>query len=112
MKIPTNLESGDWRLVEFEPDTGLRRYELDLGNGTTIVRTEYYKTEELIEQNKQSLNDSTNKRWGDGKVVASIPLNTFFRELAPALNNHDPNYVKKWLNDSDNGAFRTFGGRV
>lgn len=109
---PINLESGDWKLVEHDPQTGLRRYELQLDENTTIIRTESYVTQDIIDQNREEANDSIGKRFGDGKIVAHVPLNTFFRDLVPAMREGDQTYVKRWLNNSDNEAFRSFRGNV
>lgn len=67
---------------------------------------------DIVEANKASFNDSENKRWGGGKVVASIPTSLYFDKIVPAKLNGDDAYIKRWLNDSDNRAYRTFKGKV
>lgn len=104
--------SGSWELVKDDPLTGTREYEMDLGDGTIVVRREFYATEALLEANRYALNASQGKRWGDGQVVASIPMNVLYREIMPALEQDDERYVRRWLNNSDHAAFRTFGGKV
>lgn len=105
---PTN--PGEWVLVEDTPD--FRRYELDMGDHV-IRRTEHKHTEQLLDANSRMLNDSINQRWGDGKVVGSIPLNLFYSSgLQEALRQRDKKFVARFLNDSDNSRFRTFGGTV
>ena len=77
----------------------------------TVFRTDY-RTEHIVKDNKAALLDSHGQRWGGGKRVASIPLNIYFEQLAEAQAQSDDKYMAKWLNDSENAAFRTFGGRV
>lgn len=105
-------DSGSWELVKDDPMTGVREFEMDLGDGNIVVRREYYATDALIEGNKYALNANAGKRWGDGQVVASIPMNVLYRDLMPAIEQDDEAYVRRWLNSSDNAAFRTFGGKV
>lgn len=66
----------------------------------------------LLEANKIAYDESDGKTWGDGKVVASIPLDMYFRELVPAKKNGDTAFIKRWLNDPDHRAFRTFKGQI
>ena len=67
---------------------------------------------DIVETNKAAFNDSENQRWGDGKVVASIDLPTYFNKIVPAKLNGDDAYIKRWLNDSDNRAYRTRKGTI
>jgi hypothetical protein len=98
-------------LVEETPD--FRRYEVELDDGTVIRRTEHKTTAQLLDQNARALNDSMGQRWGDGKVVASIPLNLFYASgVAEATRQKDKRFLSKWLNDADHAKFRTFGGKV
>lgn len=108
-----NLEHGDWQLVSWNPETGHKLYELDLGDGHVIHREEYYADQELIDENKALYNESDGKRWGDnGRSIARIPLNVWLDQLSKPLQEHDESYVKKWLNSSENRQWRTFKGNV
>lgn len=100
---------GKGTLLRAYPDKAVWALELDDGN---IVTCTQRLVEPIIEDNKRALNDSAGQRWGDGKVVASIPLNVYFDKLAPASRAGDDAYVKRWLNDIDNRDFRRFGGKV
>lgn len=100
-----------WTLVSDDPVLGVRRYEDDLGD-YTIVKTEFYARDEFFERNKQLRNESDGKRFGTMQRVASIPLHVWARVLAPAQKQGDDKYIRKWLNNSDNEAVRTFKGRV
>lgn len=106
-----NADAGDWVLISFDPVTQRRIYELDLGNGQVVRRTEY-EVEPLLEANAEAEKASLNKRWGDGQVVASVPMHMFYRDLVPAIKQEDRKFVKKWLNDLDNKKFRTFKGNI
>ena len=67
--------------------------------------------EDLIVQNRRSFNDSDGSRWGDGKIVASIPLNVY-EQLRKQGITRDRKAMKRWLEDRDNRAFRTRPGKV
>ena len=84
-------------------------YETKEGKVTFHVQTD---VTDIVEANKEAFNASENKRWGDGKVVASIPMGDYYRKIVPAKQNGDDAYVKRWLNDPDNRAFRTFKGNI
>src|SRR5262245_14035236 len=73
--------------------------------------------EPIIERNKESYNNQNHERWGDGRIVASIPL-TVMLELArrgictPAGHVLDQKAFKAFLNDPENRHFRTRDGRI
>ncbi len=108
---------GDWRCLDDDPVTGVAEwvwFETDV-NGTVErihVKRIQHHTEQLIRQNKALFNESQGKRWGDGKVAASIPLPIWHGQLAEAHANKDRKYIRKWLNDPDHRAFRTFEGNL
>lgn len=77
----------------------------------TVYRTDY-RTDQIVKDNRATLLDAQGQRWGDGRRVASIPLNIFYDQLAEAQSQGDDKYMSKWLNDGNNAAFRTFGGKV
>ena len=104
------IKDGDWELINYDPNTGRTIWKYSDGNKTHI-RTDY-PVENLIKQNSQELNNSDNQRFGDGKRVASIPLNVFQQKLQDAQAQGDSKYISRWLNDSDNRAFRTFKGNI
>ncbi len=66
----------------------------------------------ILEDNQRRLNDSAGQRFGDGQVVASIPMNLYFDKIVPAKKAGDEAYIKRLLNDSDYAKLRTFGGRI
>lgn len=67
----------------------------------------------VLERNQQLYNDSIGKRWGDGRIVASIPESIYWRgDFAKARENQDQKWIKRFLNDSDNQKLRTFKGNI
>ena len=84
-------------------------WECVLDDGTHITCVQEL-TEPYYEANRERLNDSAGQRWGDGKVVARIPLPVFYDTILPAQKAGDEKWIKKFLNNSDNRKFRTFGG--
>lgn len=115
MEASARFEGGDWKFFDRNPVTGIVRYVLDLGDGTSVMRTEYPYTEELMDMNAQKQVDSLNTRWGDGQVVASIPMNVLYNPdmgLAEAVSEGDDAFVNRWLNDADHSRFRTRGGKL
>ncbi len=103
-----NTTSGDWVLYEQTPH--VRRYKLELEPGVWIIRTENLIDEQLQEENKQLFNDSQTKRFGDGRVIARVPLNKLYQDFDGRWSDGD--FTKWWLNSDQNRPFRTFRGRV
>lgn len=105
------IREGDWTL--FDSDIKLGRYVWARRNddGTTTYRTDY-AVQPTIDQNTAQRN-LAQKGWaGDWHHIASVPLNVVHDQLAEAQSHGDDAYVSKWLNDSDNSAWRTKTGRV
>jgi len=105
------IRDGAWRLFDYDFTTGRSVWVTDNPDGSTTVRTDY-PVENIVKDNRAHLLDSHGKRWGEGRRVASIPLNIYHEQLAEAQNQKDDKYMSRWLNDSDNAAFRTFQGQV
>lgn len=102
-----------WRIfTPYDPLTGIERWYRELDDERYIVKTLHYGVEEIVDENKALLNESDGKRWGEGQVAASIPLHIWGQQLAEATANQDEKYIKRWLNDPDNRAFRRFKGNV
>lgn len=102
---------GPWRLFDFDPATGRTQWVLH-EDGLMHIRTDY-PTENLVRDNAEAHAEAMGKRWGDLTRVASIPPNIYYGSgLADAVHQGDQRYVAKFLNDSDNAAWRTRGGTV
>lgn len=109
-RIPDNL----WEFEGVSSD-GLRRhyvYWVDKANGVGFRKTENLVEEDLLAHNRERLNDSQGQRFGDGKVVASVPLNVFYRDFASRLREGDTDFMRWWLNNDENKPYRTFRGKV
>jgi len=104
------IKDGNWELLEHDHRTG-RTVWVWFDGEKTHYRTDY-PVDNILKDNATAKAEMAGQRWGDGKRVASIPLNVFHDQLAEASKQDDDKYLSKWLNDSDNAKFRTFGGRV
>lgn len=107
---PRNVDSGDWEVVSVVDGTRVSR--LWISEEQYIERTEFLADPELVAMNQQSFNDSQNQRFGDGKVIARIPMHKWARELAPRQQEGDKDFTKWFLNHEDNRPYRTFRGKV
>lgn len=70
------------------------------------------RTGALFEANARMLNDSADKRWGDGQIVGSWDMGTYFKYILPAVKAGDDKWIRRHLNDSDNRRFKTFRGSI
>jgi hypothetical protein len=52
------------------------------------------------------------KRWGEGQVVASFPLDMYYRDIVPAKQNGDIEFIKRRINDPDYSKLRIKEGRI
>lgn len=102
--------SAAWEVFQVTPE--FRRSRIEMEPGKFIVKTEYFADDELLEDNARLLDESQTQRFGDGKVIARIPLNRFYQDLASGIKQGDKDHLKWWLNRDENKPFRTFRGRV
>jgi len=84
-------------------------YHFDHATGEITFETRQ-DAEPIIEANKARFNEAPT-RWGEGKLVASIPL-TIYYDLKRKGITKDPAAFRRWLNDPDNRAFRTRPGHL
>jgi hypothetical protein len=103
--------SDGWYLMDDNPYHGVRHWGLETEDGT-IIRTEYYVANAFMEANQQQRNHTDGERFGNFRHVASIPMHIWARDIAPRQQQQDQASIKKWLNASENIAFRTFRGKV
>lgn len=66
----------------------------------------------ILEANARLRAANAGKRWGDGQIVASIPLDKYYQEIVPLKKAGDQAGIKRWLNDPDNHKLRTFEGKI
>lgn len=114
---PSRIPDDQWE-YESRSSDGLRVHYIhwvDRENGIAFRKTENLVEESLLKFNAESLNMSHGKRFRDdpmGTKMASIPLNVFYRDLAPRMKDGDRDFMKWFLNHDDNRPYRTFRGRV
>lgn len=101
-----------WQVFQSDPITGVVTYTYRDGD---LI---HYKTvapvENIIDENKKLRASLEGQRQTDGigRLVARIPLSVAYDGLSQALVQNDKHFVSKWLNDSDNAAFRVKEGRT
>lgn len=100
-----------WVLFDHDALTGREIYMM-LDGDKTHFRIDF-PADTLVEMNKEAVKLTEGVRFGDWNRVASVPLNVLEKTgLDVAVRSHDNRFLSKWLNDSDNRAFRTSRGRV
>ena len=97
-------------LVDHDPNTGSTVWSKTEGT-KTVYRTDY-PVDHTVKSNKEAQTELRGQRWGDWQRVASVPLNVYYDQIARPQNEGDRKYVSKWLNNSDNAAWRVKEGRV
>ena len=100
------------RLFSTDEEQGITRYfHFDEETGQATIQTQQDVTA-IIEENKQEYAQVDERaRWGEWSRVASIPMSIYFQLKAEGKLD-DQEYMKKWLNDSDNQYFRTRAGKI
>lgn len=100
------------RLFDVDPFTGATQYFYhDEETDETVIET-VQNVDLILEANKDSFNSIDEKaRWGDGKMIARIPLNLYY-DLKQKGVVDDEAAFRRWLNDSENRFFRTRPGKV
>lgn len=103
------------QLMHRDPLTGISDYFImgDDGKSFTMVYEQDKAGVDAVldfnvsEQNLQTKSD----RWGDGKIVATIPAIIYNQMLTEGWA-HDTPKLRAWLNDPSNRKFRRWTGRV
>lgn len=105
------IKDGDWTLYEYDVKLGRQVWYTTNPDGSWTFRTDY-EVQPTIDQNQAQRNLAQAGWKGDYHQIASIPLNVYHDQLAEASQQGDDKYLSKWLNDSDNRAWRTKEGRI
>lgn len=100
---------GQKRLFDRDEATGITKYWHVTDKGEYVVETVQEVTS-VIDGNKREYND-TPDRYGEFNKVARLPLSVYYELKRKGILN-DPVAMKRWLNDSDNRAFRTRAGTL
>lgn len=100
------------RLFSRDPAAGITKwFHYDHATDEVTIET-VQEFDAGLEQNLRRRNNQTRlDRWGDGKIVASIPM-TVYAELIANGRDKDQAFMRRWLNDPDNRKYRTFLGKV
>ena len=100
------------RLFSTDADQGITRtFHYDDETNQATIQTQQDVTA-IIEENKQEYAQVDERaRWGEWSRVASIPMSIYFQLKAEGKLD-DQEYMKKWLNNSDNQYFRTREGKI
>jgi hypothetical protein len=105
------IRDGAWELFDYDFQTGRSVWRYFDGEKTTF-RTDY-PVDDLIKQNAFTRNETSGNQMGDWVKIASVPLNVAYDAgLVQAQTEGDQQFVKKWLNDGDNRAWRSFDATV
>lgn len=102
----------DWLLVRSDPISGMKVYIQDLGDGRTAIK-KVMPVDSILESAADDRSNNAGKRWGDGQIIGTVPLEMYFSSgYAEAKNNHDTAWLKRFWNDRDRYRLRTFEGTV
>lgn len=106
------VRDGKWELWKHDFHTGVTTWHYFDGE-RNHWRTDY-PVEGIVDDNKRLAAERAGKQHvsGVGELVARVPLNIAFEQLNEAAKQRDDKYMSRWLNDSDNAAWRVRGGRV
>lgn len=105
------IRDGEWTLINHDFQMKRTSWARQLPDGRTEVRTDY-DIEDTIEANKAMFNEASSTWAGDWHKSASIPSGIYYDKLYEAVAQDDMAYVSRFLNDSDNRAYRTKGGKI
>jgi hypothetical protein len=105
------IRDGGWTLYDHDMMTG--RSVWHYFDGEKDVFRVDYPVDNLISEN-QSVRNSAERAWkGDWHRVASVPLNVAHHSgLVRAHSEGDDRFVKRFLNNPDNRAWRTKEGHL
>ncbi|MEO1140741.1 MAG: hypothetical protein AAFW66_00105 [Pseudomonadota bacterium] len=105
-------DENGFALFDWDKATGRTVWYKENADGTTTWRTDY-PVENIIKQNAEQRVIAGDSWKGEMHQIASIPLNIAHDgALGEAIKEQDQKWINRWLNDSDNRAFRTKEGNV
>jgi hypothetical protein len=105
------IKDGDWTLFSSDIKRGRHTWVRHNPDGSQTFRTDYV-VDPTIEANTAMRNMASPGWKGDYHKIASVPLNIYWDKLHQSVEQEDDRYLSKWLNDSDNRAWRSKDGRV
>ena len=107
------IRDGDWSLHDYDPVTGRSVWVLVDGRKTHF-RVDL-PVAQSIEENTIARNSAPDGWKGDYHRIASVPMQLLYDKnigLNTAIQQGDDRYLSRWLNDSQNRAWRTKEGSV
>ncbi|WP_457660049.1 hypothetical protein [Sinorhizobium medicae] len=105
------IRDGEWTLFDHDMTTGRSVWHYFDGE-KDVFRVDYPITS-IVNQNQAVRNEASRAWSGDWHRVASIPLNIAYDSgLVQAHTEGNDRYVKRFLNSSDNRAWRTREGHL
>jgi hypothetical protein len=108
----TPIRDGEWTLFEHDPATGRSVWWMVDEDGVSVFRIDT-PVDQVLEANAEAMKASDGKPFGEWARVASVPLQLLHSSgLNEAQTQGDDKWLSRWLNDSDNRAFRTKAGIV
>lgn len=105
------IRDGDWWLVDWDPALSRSTWAIQNPDGSVTYRIDY-EVGDTMEANRAAAAEARADWSGDWHRVASIPMPVFWDRLAEAVRQGDQGYIARFLNDGDNAAWRTRGGRL
>lgn len=100
----------DRRLLHRSP-LGVTEYYVPTNDDSFVIQT-VQDVEPLLDKNKADFNMVTKSdRWGDGKLVARVPL-VIWDQWTRMGWTKDQSKLKALLNDADNQFLRIWPGRL
>ncbi len=105
------IRQGEWTLFDYDPKLKRQVWYRENPDGSTTWKTDYEVTDTMEINLQQRLLAAANWK-GDYHHIASIPLNIYHDQLAEASRQDDQKFINKWLNSSDNRAWRTKEGTL
>jgi hypothetical protein len=100
------------RVLHHDPLVGITEIFHGSEDGESFTIETVQDVEPLLDLNKADLNNVTNSdRFGDGKIVARIPMVIYDQWLREGIA-HDETALKAKLNDPDNRFMRIWPGHL
>ena len=107
---PAIYDGKGFHLFGRDDDAGTRVWCKHEGGGLVFRVDQDVRS--IVEQNTAIRNETQAKGFGDWVRVASVPLTLMDKAgLNEAKANGDDKFLRRWLNDGDNRAFRTHEGK-
>jgi hypothetical protein len=105
------IYDGDWRLIGYDPELDRSMWMIMEDDGGMHIQVRY-GVNAVLAANRQAFNEAP-KRFGDWARIASIPFPIYYSSgLDQAIAGEDKKFISKFLNSSDNRAWRTRGGKI